>query len=295
MIEWLQAHTKSHPDLALGLGDDMAALVLEGSMILVSSDMLLDGVHFQSERHSPGEIGRKAMACSLSDCAAMAVRPRCATVSVAIPLAWSLEQAKDLYRGMFDIAEKFELLIVGGDTTRWQHPLAIDVAVTATPYENIDPVMRGGAQAGDTLYVTGPLGGSLLGSHLTFEPRVREARVIAETLGTRLHAMMDISDGLSTDLRRMCQASGTGAILDERLLEAVVSEDAEGSARADGRSAIDHCLNDGEDFELLLAADGVSDSIEVALYAVGRVAEGEVCIQQADGTMQILEPGGYLH
>ncbi len=295
MVEWLRAHAKRRPDLALGLGDDMAALSIDGSMILASSDMLLDGIHFQTERHSLGEIGRKAIACSLSDCAAMAVRPKCATVSVAIPLLWNLEQAKDLYRGMFDIADQYELLIAGGDTTRWQHPLAIDVAVTAMPFENIDPVTRSGAKLGDTLYVTGPLGGSLLGRHLTFEPRIREARMTAETLGTRLHAMMDISDGLSTDLWRMCQASYVGAVLDERLLEDVVSEDAVRAAGSDGRSSIEHCLNDGEDFELLVAVEGVNEATELSLYPVGRVTDAEVCIRRLDGTMEAIESGGYVH
>lgn len=295
LIEWLQTQTKSHPDIALGLGDDMAALAVEGSMILASSDMLLDGVHFQTEHQSLGEIGRKAIACSLSDCAAMAVRPKCATVSVAIPQSWNLEQAQNLYRGMFDMADNFDLLIVGGDTTRWQHPLVIDVAITATPFENVDPVMRSGAKPGDTLYVTGPLGGSLLGRHLTFEPRVREARLIAEALGMRLHAMMDISDGLSMDLRRMCQASHVGATLDELLLGAVISEASVRAAGSGDRSPMDHCLNDGEDFELLLAAEGVDDPAEIAMYPVGRVTDGEILIQRTDGTTEVLEPGGYLH
>lgn len=280
----------------------MAVVDGGGGRVLVASDMLLDGVHFDSTRHDLAMIGRKAIACNLSDCAAMAVRPLAAVVSVALPGAWTLAKAKELFEGMFAVADEFGLAIVGGDTTSWRHPLAIDVAITAVPYDGIEPVRRSGARVGDTLCVTGKLGGSLMGRHLTFTPRVTEARTLAGALGNRLHAMMDISDGLSLDLWRMCDASGVGAVLSERLLLEVVSDAAKRMSEADGRPALEHALSDGEDFELLLAVDPNagepaewSARLGVPIGPVGRITETGYGIELCDGRVETLQPKGYVH
>jgi len=294
-VEWLRGRCQNTPAVKLGVGDDMAVLEMRVGHILVGSDMLLDGVHFDTNRHTFRQIGRKAVACSLSDCAAMAVEPVAATVSVSLPADCTLSDAKKLYNGALDIADEYDLAIVGGDTTSWKHPLAIDVAVVAAPYEGIEPVTRSGARAGDALFVTGHLGGSLLGRHLTFAPRVREARALAQTLGARLHAMLDISDGLALDLWRMCQSSQVGAALDEPLLANVISEDAWRAATADGVAALDHALTDGEDFELLLAVCGEIAHLPVALYPIGRITETDLVVRRTDGSVEPLEPRGYVH
>lgn len=297
-VEWLrrqQSREKWRPAVALGIGDDMAAITTSSELILLSSDMLLDGVHFETNRHELAQIGRKAIACSLSDCAAMAVRPVAVTVSVAFPTETALADAQELYRGMYAIASEYQTALVGGDTTRWSHPLAIDVAITAEPYEEIDPVTRAGAKVGDVLYVTGPLGGSLLGRHLTLTPRVHEARKIAEALGGHLHAMIDISDGLSLDLWRMCEASEVGATLDERQLQDVIHEDAKRAAEADDRTALEHTLGDGEDFELLVTAGGNVPVSDVPLFPVGEVTDGDLLLRRLDGQVDRLEPKGWVH
>ncbi|MHC4696964.1 MAG: thiamine-phosphate kinase [Planctomycetota bacterium] len=305
LVEWLRQQQGKHPGVGLGIGDDMAAVRTYADLLLISSDMLLDSVHFDTVKHKLEQIGRKAIACSLSDCAAMAVRPLGATVSVALPAAAQADptpeggfDAKALFRGMFAIAAEHDLAIVGGDITRWKHPLAIDVAITATPFDGIDPVTRSGARPRDTLYVTGPLGGSLLGRHMTFTPRVDEAKAIAEALGAGLHAMIDISDGLSLDLWRMCEASGVGAILDENDLQWVISEDARVLAagpEGEGRTALDHLLSDGEDFELLLAVAGGSAVPGVQLHRVGSITDSDLCIRGLNGRVEPLEPKGFLH
>ncbi len=238
---------------------------------------------------------RKAIACNLSDCAAMAVRPIAATVSVALPRGLSLEQVKRLFEGIEAIAAEFDLAIVGGDTTRWDNPLAIDVAIVAEPYEDIEPVTRGAAREGDVLYVTGYLGGSLLGRHLTFTPRVREAKQLAEALGPSLHAMMDLSDGLSLDLFRMCEASGVGAMVDEPMLAQVISPAARESSAADRRSPLEHALSDGEDFELLLAAAPDATLPAVPLFRVGEIGRPGLTLRDASGALRVLEPRGYVH
>lgn len=289
----------------LGIGDDMAIVEVGGDQVdtggaaLITCDMLLDGVHFKTAEHTPEQIGRKALACSLSDCAAMAARPIAATVSVAWPRGTDLADMERLLDGMSPVAEEFGCPVVGGDTTTWPHPMAIDVAIIAGRWPEHHPVRRSGARPGDTLYVTGPLGGSLLGKHLTFVPRVREARSIAEAMSSHLHAMMDISDGLALDLHRLCEASGVGAQLIEGLLRQVVSDDARRAAELDGQPALDHALYDGEDYELLLAVGGDAPeppTIEdIFLHPVGVVAPEGITIKQRDGSLRPLPARGYDH
>jgi thiamine-monophosphate kinase len=295
LVAWLREKQRFHPEVALGIGDDMAALALRADFTLIASDMLLDGVHFDSGNHGPPQIGRKALACALSDCAAMAVRPVAAIVSLAIPSSMSLAEVKSLYEGMFALAEECDTAIVGGDTTRWGHPLAIDVGVVAAAFEGIDPVTRCRARPGDRLYVTGKLGGSLLGAHLSFVPRLREAEGLARELDHCLHAMIDISDGLALDLWRLCGASGVGAVLEERHLAEVINDDAERAAAADGRPALEHALSDGEDFELLFAAAPEAEISACPSLPIGVVTDSGLQIRGVDGTMRDLEVRGWVH
>lgn len=280
----------------IGIGDDMA-LLAGADPILITCDMLLDGCHFDSTAHTLEQIGTKAASCSLSDCAAMAVQPRAAVASVAIPPAIGTEGAKVLSKAIADRCEAYGARLVGGDTTGWRGPLVVDIAMLGSPYPGIAPVRRSGAMPGDGVFVTGPLGGSLLGRHLTFTPRVREARAIAEAFGDRLHAMLDISDGLAIDLDRMTEASGVGAVLDEPNVLACAHADARRAAATDGRSLLDHVLGDGEDFELLLAAD--VDDVTAVRFNLTRVGIVEsttgLRLRETGGAIRPLEPIGYDH
>ncbi len=298
-VRWLLAgQTRLRPWSKLGVGDDMAILEVDDATILLTADMLLDGVHFQADRQPITAIGRKAVACSLSDCAAMAARPLAALVSVALPRSFPMQSAQELVRSMRQTADAFDCDLVGGDTTRWDHPLAIDVCMVAGTYPGIAPVRRSGARPGDILVVTGSLGGSLLGKHLTFTPRTAEARSMAEALGPGLHALMDISDGLSLDLTRMCEASGTGARLDEEALTSVSSDAAREASRADDRSVLDHAMNDGEDFELLaaVAPEVAPETLaRLGLARIGVMTDQNLVIVDRQGRMTPVEPGGYDH
>lgn len=291
-VAWLASQFGSPGrDVPIGLGDDMAMVrlrrrgVADRGLVLVTADMLMDGVDFQTALHPPELIGRKAMAASLSDCAAMAVRPRFALASVALPKSWSAWKARRLCCGLEAMGRAYGCTLIGGDTNSWEHPLVIDVIVLAEPWPDVAPVRRGGVRAGDIICVTGQLGGSLWGGrrrdaetpkhrsdvkatsrerrgavrrgvphHLLFEPRVTEAHRLAAMLGKGLHAMMDLSDGLSTDAARMARASGCGVEFDAAALEVVASSAARAASKEDGRAVLDHVLNDGEDFELLFAA-----------------------------------------
>ena len=154
LVAWI-AGRFPNVDLPIGIGDDMAMLPASGSGLLVTSDMLMDGVDFKTKVHAPELIGRKALAVSLSDCAAMAVRPRWAMVSVALPNGWTMEQAQGLYLGIEALAREYECVIVGGDTNSWDHPLVVDVTVLAEPWPGISPVRRTGAKVGDLICITG--------------------------------------------------------------------------------------------------------------------------------------------
>lgn len=284
----------------LGIGDDMAIVALGGDdgivddQVLVTADMLLDGVHFDTSQHSFEQIGYKALACSLSDCAAMAVLPVGAVVSAALPGGTKVSQAKRLIDGMMPLVKDFGCPVVGGDTTSWNNPLAINVTVLARA-GGITPVRRDGACVGDTVYVTGLLGGSILGRHMSFTPRVREARRITSIMN--IHAMMDISDGISGDMFHICESSGVGVELDACLLERVISPDAHTLAGQSGRSPLDHALNDGEDFELLVVtADSIPvDDPVVTLLPVGRITERGCVLKCADGLTQPVVRKGFEH
>lgn len=295
IVEWVRSRTRIHSAVVSGVGDDMAELRTAGSGVLLSSDLLLDSVHFDSNVHSLFRIGRKAVARTLSDCAAMAVNPTALLISLALPHKIESDGVRELFEGMFAMADEFDVAVTGGDTARWNGLLAIDISVLAEPFPGIKPIRRGGARIGDEVYVTGKIGGSILGKHLDFTPRIREAKAIANKLGENLHALMDISDGLALDLWRMCKVSGVGAVLDEDRIAHVISESAQVCSRHDGRSALEHALADGEDYELLMAVSPQTQVGALDLRAVGTIAVDGFQIRRLDGRIETLRPEGWVH
>jgi thiamine-monophosphate kinase len=192
--------------------------------------------------------GRKAMAVNLSDIAAMAGRPFAAVVGVVLPrnipgLADSLDA------GIRSVADAFGVALAGGDTNSWDGGLVLSITVFGDATGS-GPVLRSGAKPGDGIYVTGPVGGSLLGRHLMPQPRIREAISLHEN--DRIHAMIDISDGLAADLNHILEASGVGAELQSNRIP--IHADAIARSYYTNRTPLDHALNDGEDFELIIAS-----------------------------------------
>jgi len=301
LIEWIRGRTRLNPAaVPIGPGDDMALVTLGGdTQCLLTIDALLEGTHFDLSKATPRQVGYKAMAVSLSDAAAMAAKPLCALAWVGLPEGRDMKFAEELSLGMADAAEKYACPIVGGDITSWKHGLTLGTALVARP-AGVIPVRRSGAKPGDLVFVTGELGGSVLGRHLAFTPRVAEARQLAAI--ATLHAMIDISDGLSTDLGHICRESGVAA---EIMADAIpVSEDAKRLAATDGRAPLEHALNDGEDFELLLAVEPVDaqDLLkqnplgQVRLTCIGKIIEGSgVTMIAADGSRTLVPPRGYEH
>jgi thiamine-monophosphate kinase len=295
-IDWLRRRTPSAERVRIGPGDDTAALDWPADTVcLVTTDMLLEGSCFRLAEAGPRRVGRKAMAVNLSDIAAMAGRPVAAVVSVGLPRSGGRALAEELYLGVREVANAFDTAIIGGDTNSWDGPLVINVALLGEAVPP-GPVRRSGAKVGDVLMATGAFGGSILGKHLDFTPRVREA--LALHAAVELHALIDVSDGLAADVWHICEESKCGAVL---RAEAVPLDPA-AFRMNDAISPLDHALGDGEDFELvfavtpadarrLLAAPPVPG---VPLTVIGEIVEQGLWLEQ-DGRRRPLPPKGYVH
>lgn len=280
-----------------GFGDDMALLESGAQPLLWTVDMLMDGVDFDSRVHPWAIIGRKAMAVNLSDCAAMAATPVAALCAVSLSNALSMDDALELLRGAQECGRRYGCPIVGGDTNSWSAPTVISISVAARCVAGGPPVRRDGARPGDRVWLTGPVGGSLLGRHLEFEPRIELARQIAQRL--RPHAMIDISDGFVLDLARVLEASGCGAILEEPGVDAAIHADALRQSEADGQPPRAHAFYDGEDFELIVvlpAEAPLQVCEELRLLPVGRiVSERGIWLAPTAGAPVPVEIHGWEH
>jgi thiamine-monophosphate kinase len=286
LIQWIRQQHSRSPLVELGIGDDLAVLKWPADdLLLVGVDQVLDGVHFDSKLHTPEQIGRKAVNRNLSDCAAMGCLPAAALAAVALPSGYPMEKARELYLGMRQAADAFDCAIVGGDTASWEGKLAVGVTILGRA-AGVRPVTRAGARSGDAIYVTGPLGGSILGRHLSFTPRVALGRQLAP-IAT---AMIDLSDGLSRDLGHICQSSKVGAVIQADRVP--IHADAIQLSHRDGVAPLEHALHDGEDYELLYTT---STNSKQGIQIGQIIPDPGLWLQQADGSRQPLEPKGFEH
>jgi thiamine-monophosphate kinase len=297
LIEWLRRQSSAHARTVCGIGDDCAILRPNGSRaLLVTTDMLMDGRHFRLDRDGPQAVGYKALAVNLSDIAAMAGVPFAAFVAVSLPRAQAVAVAQGLHAGMRPLAQRFGVDLAGGDTNAWDGPLVVCITVIGEATER-GAVRRSGARPGDVILVTGPLGGSLAGRHLRPQPRVAEAQALHAS--APIHALIDISDGLGSDLGHILEESGgLGAVLDAGAIP--VHPDANRLSADDGRSPLDHALNDGEDFELCVVT--AREHVEllrhagVALFELGAIVpEPGIRLRSADGSLTPFSPRGFDH
>ncbi len=239
LIAQLTERLKSGADVIAGPGDDCAVVTApdKGRLFLLKTDCVVERVHFQPN-DKPGAVGWKAMARTLSDFAAMAGVPQFALVTLIVPAERETRWAKEIYRGLQRVADRFAVAIVGGETSRTDGPAVVSIAAVGT-VEKDRWVSRAGGKVGDALFVTGRLGGSIGRKHLNFIPRIEEARWLSAHFS--IHAMMDLSDGLGADLPRLAAASRVGFAIEPKALP-----------RTRGCS-VEAAINDGEDYELLFA------------------------------------------
>ncbi len=294
--QWLLANLPDSPRGLVGLGDDAA--VLEWSSdpdCVVTSDMLAEGVHFLLKQAGAHRVGRKSLAVNLSDLAAMGATPIGAVVSIMLPRHADKTLPRELMLGIRELADQHDVAIVGGDTNCWTGDLVISVCAFGTLH-GAPALRRDGAQPGDVVMTTGPLGGSRTAHHLDFQPQVAVGRELRMRGGVT--AAMDISDGLAIDSWRMARHSRCGIELDATAIP-ITTAARQLSHAGSGKSPLEHALSDGEDFELLVTVpdhEARTFSRELGMHRIGQcVSEQGLWLRDEDGERTVLQPLGYEH
>jgi len=305
----------NHDDVVLGIGDDAAVYIPRaGWFELLTTDMLIENVHFDLTKTTPCQLGYKALAVNLSDIAAMGGRPRHAVVSLGLPPALSVEFVVELYTGMKEICREYAVNIIGGDTVSSPSGLVVNVALTGE-VEPTGLLRRSGAKSGDFVVVTGTLGNSaagldllmrgsweefdfawpLVSAHLTPRPQLGIGQKLAKWGATSAN---DISDGLSSEANELAHASKVGLRIfrDKIPLAPELVE----AAAVLGKSPYDYALFGGEDYQLIFTCGPQEFAAismgEAPLTVVGEVIDGSgVILVDADGRPSALEARGYNH
>jgi thiamine-monophosphate kinase len=299
-IEWIRKRQKRRKDVMLGIGDDCAVIdVSSDKLTLITTDMLIDGTHFDLKKCTVREAGRKAIACSISDIAAMGCQATVAVISICFPEHTTEKSARELYKGIWNIADTYNIEIAGGDIISGRGPFCINVTLLGRD-DGLKPIRRSGARVGDSILVTGMLGGSILGKHLSFEPRLKEGLILNKNF--TVHAMIDISDGLTADLNHILEESCVGAIMYEDQIP--VSHAAVELSKKTGHTPLYHAVSDGEDYELLMtlskaqAKKVLSSELltDVKVSCIGEIVEGRgIQIKSSRGNIRRIKPRGYEH
>ncbi len=283
------------PQVLLGPGDD-CAIVSASPRTLLKVDQLIEGVHFVRGT-AARDIAYKAIARTVSDIAAMAGSPRASLAACILPLEWSTTDSNELFDHAARVAKEFGCPLVGGDISSHVaigQPLSITIMIMGDAHAHVAP-LRSAAVPGDSVYITGALGGSFghegMGRHLRFIPRLAEGVFLADHLGQNLHAMMDISDGLGIDSARIAKASGVSIVIESGAVP--VHPDAAGQG-------ILAAMSDGEDYELLFTSDAqvppACPTTGTPLTRIGRVEAGSgAWLVEPDGRRIDISARGYDH
>lgn len=296
-LAYLRGRCRSLPQVAVGIGDDAAILDLPPGMQQVAcTDQVIDGVDFLGDQHALIDVGYKAMAINLSDIAAMGALPSSALVTLTLPKQNATRIAGGVYEGILEAATQFNVAIAGGDISTYDGPLAISVTLLGEiPSGNA--WLRSGAQAGDAIFVTGALGGSILGRHLRPNPRIDLVATLRELVD--VHAAIDISDGLSLDLDRLCASSRVGAEI--QMSHIPLHADAIRRSELTGQPPLEHAWADGEDFELILTlSEPDTDKLLASeagrtLTRIGTITNRTGLWSREQDKLIRVTPRGYIH
>jgi thiamine-monophosphate kinase len=323
LIEIIRRAARRSPAVRVGIGDDCAVLEpASGSLLLATTDLLIEDVHFRRRWATPTDIGWKSLAVNVSDIAAMGGRPRWGLIALACPEAVTVEEAEAFYAGVQALAAEHDVAIVGGDTCASPRGWIINVTLLGEAVRA--PLLRSTARGGDVIAVTGSLGRSAAGlalleanpappgvagdaradvitAHLRPRPRTREGLWLGEAGGVT--AMIDLSDGLATDLGHLCEESSVGARVD--LVRIPVGATVREVARALDRDAVQWATGGGEDYELLLTcapdafdrlAGGLARATGTTLTAVGEMMPAADGIRYLDACGEAVSVGpGFEH
>ena len=306
LIARLRGISRPHnKEVAFGIGDDCAILQIpRGEQVLVTTDFSLEGVHFRRDWQSPECIGHRCLVRGLSDIAAMGGRPIAAFLSLALPSKTPQQWVDRFVDGLLRLALRYKVALAGGDTAQSRSGVAADIVVVGTVKRGTG-VLRSGAKPGDLIYVTGELGESAAALELLAGGNTKKRDVYPEpriAVGGRLggqiaSAMIDISDGLSTDLAHICEASGVGARIEA---DAIPIHPAAQIVRSSRRAALELALHGGEDYELLFTAPPTAEvPRRIAGLKVSRIGEivparSGIHIVQ-NGRKAVLFPRGWEH
>ena len=303
LIAKLTRALPANKSVVAGAGDDCAVLDLgvPDKLTLFKTDAVVEGFHFTRET-PPEKIGRKALARCLSDIAAMAGTPVAALVTIALPENFDAEFIVKICDGLNALALESGVAIVGGETTTNPERTLISISLLGTVPRG-KQILRSGAKTGDAIFVTGELGGSLAARHLDFEPRIAEARWLAEHFA--IHAMIDLSDGLAGDLQHILNASGVGAEIMKSTVPVSRAAKIQARTSSAAKPAFAAALTDGEDFELLFTVgskqavkliDGWKEKFpKLKLSCIGKIVAGDgILIRDKSGSHQ-LNAHGYVH
>ncbi len=301
-----------------GIGDDCAVFrVSDGMAVLLTTDMLIEDVHFYRDEIPPNLLGRKSLAVSVSDIAAMGGRPKEAFVSIGIPGDIEIEYLDKIYDGLKSMSAEYGINLLGGDTVSSPDQLVINIALTGEAIED-DILYRNGAKIGDIIFITGKPGLSsagldllrnkrkfenednLLNAHFDPTPHTRAGRLIASS--KKANSLIDISDGLAADLWHICEESGVGAVVEINKIP--VSGDLRVYCHQYKLNIDDFLFHGGEDYILLgTIPEKFSPELETILqsggcsyYPIGRIVEKKsMAVSYSDGSSGILSPRGYDH
>lgn len=286
------AHATGRSPIRVGIGDDCAILTLRPTEeLLVTTDLFIEDVHFRRDGMTAAQAGERCLTRGLSDVAAMGGRPLAAFLSLALPRALPARWGLQFTHAVLRLAKKYGMSLAGGDTAQHPDRVTADIVVLGAAPRGA-AVLRSGAKAGDLIYVTGALGAAQRDLRLRRPPRFKPQPLIAAGLRLRglAHAMIDTSDGLSTDLAHLCAESRVSAVLNASLVPIAP------------RAHLEDALHGGEDYQLLFTAPPTARVPAVAAaLRITRIGEivphrrASVLLRDAQGKLQPLPPLGFQH